>query len=125
MLIFYYRGSLIAALQDLYPEHEWIPWLFRGGCGRMYWRSEEHRREFFLWLASQKLRLKSPRQWVDITAQQVIENGGYGLLTQHYGGSHIRALRQLFPEHHEQFWKKDLEAKRIFDRKKRKESKYG
>lgn len=48
----FYRGSLYAALSDLYPEHTWLPWKFK--CApRGVWMARATRKAFFDWAARQ------------------------------------------------------------------------
>lgn len=53
-----YQGSLVSALLDVYPEHDWKPWKFEHiHCPASYWRKFEHQKIFFDEL-SMKLGIK-------------------------------------------------------------------
>jgi len=84
-----YGGSLLRALQSVYPNEScWQPWIHHR-VPRNFWRSEMNAKRFVHWLASE-LNLKSPYEWSQVSFQQICALGGSGLLAR-YGG-----LRNLF-----------------------------
>lgn len=73
-----------------------IPWKdewFR--CSPKYWFLKENQRKFLEQLRAAKNILQNS-QWGNLTIDEVIENGGSGLLNQ-YGGSIFHALKENYP----------------------------
>ena len=129
MLSHYYSDSLIKALQDLYPEFEWIPWLFKSGVPQGFWKDMENRRKYFEWLAP-KLNVSQPSDWYQVNSSkiaQVIESestSGSGsnssagqdeastpssrsrmLLSEYYNDSLLKALEDIYPNEQWLPWK--------------------
>ncbi len=60
-----YYGGLSKALQVIYPEFEFLPWMFeRVPAG--YWDNPTHHRKYFDWLAK-VLNISKTEQWYHIT----------------------------------------------------------
>jgi hypothetical protein len=113
----------LLALKDAYPEHNWNEraltplHLYRkdGSKPSGYWDSIEHQKAFFDQLAT-KLNIQKPEEWVKVTTNTIIKEGGFHFLKRFYNGSKIQgnlytlnyltcsALRVLYPEH-QQAWK--------------------
>jgi hypothetical protein len=92
-----YGGSVLSALHVAYPSHDWCDWLF-SKVENNHWDSEENRRRYFDWLGRQ-LGLSSLDGWYDITTDDVYSNYGSGLMAHHYGGSVMRAVMSVYPDH--------------------------
>lgn len=104
----YYNGSIKSALQSVYPgmlfwhpkftleirwERNWFENVRENPSD--YWKSEQNQRKFLDGL-QKKLNIQSPRDWGNITIQNVIDNGGSGLLN-HYNSSLFQALQRIYP----------------------------
>lgn len=70
--------------QDLYPEHEWKPWLFPKTTQR-FWECKENQRKFMDWIASES-GVDTPAGWASITCLDVQKKKGRSILRQ-YGDS--------------------------------------
>ena len=90
-----FRHSLHRALQDAFPQHEWLPWKFRTGVGKLFWDKPRNRKLFLDW-AAKKLGLASLRQFYSIGAGQIRELGGGYMLAKYYNGSLSSALRDVY-----------------------------
>eukprot|EP01027_Heterolobosea_sp_BB2_P000282 GEZU01000413.1.p1 GENE.GEZU01000413.1~~GEZU01000413.1.p1 ORF type:complete len:468 (+),score=89.89 GEZU01000413.1:405-1808(+) len=95
----YHDNSLMRALQAVYPEH---PWDFPLKC-RNYWKRSENQRDFVKKM-EQQLNITDLDGWYSVTTTQLQERGGSGLLS-FFGGSLLRLLRTVYPEHKWQAWK--------------------
>lgn len=94
-LALFYQYSLIRALQDVYPEHEWLPWKFIQSP-RSFFGVQENRLAFFTWAAKQ-LEVRELADWYNITPSQLAPMGGDGLIRSLYGGSMHAAMLDVFP----------------------------
>eukprot|EP01027_Heterolobosea_sp_BB2_P001748 GEZU01002608.1.p1 GENE.GEZU01002608.1~~GEZU01002608.1.p1 ORF type:complete len:147 (+),score=13.18 GEZU01002608.1:184-624(+) len=56
-----YGGSLLKALSNIYPSHEWLPWRF--GLPNGFWADAANQRSLFDW-AGRKLGIWKPAQMV-------------------------------------------------------------
>ncbi len=89
-----YRKSVIAALQELMPQHEFPPWRFaRVKSG--YWRTKQHRAHAMEWL-ERRLKYALPADWYAVSKADFIQNGCYGILL-HHNQSIVSALREYRP----------------------------
>lgn len=52
MMQSYYDSSIIKALQDVFPEHQWMQWLFPN-CSKRFWMNIRNRRKFLDWFADE------------------------------------------------------------------------
>ena len=111
LLCNYYGSSLLAALRDLYPHVEWLPWRFRGGVERSFWVNPQNRRAFFDWVfksnaAQDESSVQAPpRQpisredfWYSVTSKQIESLGGAYLMERRYASSVYRAVSDVYPE---------------------------
>ena len=87
-----FDGSIHHALQSIYPEHEWYPWLFPQNVPTGFWNIKENQKRFMDWLGK-KLKFTRLDDWYKITVRDLTRNGGRSLLTK-YGDSPSR-LRKL------------------------------
>src|SRR5690349_7182611 len=65
----YYDGSLLRALQSIYPEHQWYPWLFKT---RESQKNALDEKQLVAWL-SVKLHIKSLDDWYRVSLRQIRE----------------------------------------------------
>jgi hypothetical protein len=65
---------MIKALESVYPDHDWKPWMFNQAPPD-FWNSKEGRRQFFEHLG-RSLGYKTLEDWYDIDTKQVIAHGG-------------------------------------------------
>jgi len=95
----HYNGSHIRALIDCYPELHLERDLFEGLINPSYWDPVNNRKNFFLNLANNMgFDPLVAGHWHSVSQQDVNEmQGGRGFL-EYYGGSHIRALMDIYPE---------------------------
>ena len=96
-LLTQYGGSIQQMIVRLYPNHQWCEWKF-SRVENNFWTSLENQRRYFDWLAV-RLGITSKEKWYDVTVDQINGNYGGGLMAHHYGGSTLRALPTVYPEH--------------------------
>lgn len=97
-----YKGSLAAALQSLFPEHEWQPWRF-SKVPNNFWKDSQNVRRWFEWLAPQ-VKVAKMEDWYSVTTELVVERGGGGML-KCFGFSLSAALECAYPEHKWELWR--------------------
>ncbi len=73
-VLHHYKGSLSAALEAVYPNVEWHPWLFERARKR-YWKDPYNIKKFMLWMAN-KLGITKEEEWLRVSAQTFIAYGG-------------------------------------------------
>lgn len=125
----YYNNSPSKALQDIYPEHNWNPELFKNKPSSLwnhnneqrkaffrhlsqsmeeapprFWANKENHRAFFDWSKGQ-LGYQIMDDWYNITNDDIRKNGGSALFCEYYGGSPSAALQSVYPEHVWLLWK--------------------
>eukprot|EP01114_Cavostelium_apophysatum_P019814 TRINITY_DN6476_c0_g1_i1.p1 TRINITY_DN6476_c0_g1~~TRINITY_DN6476_c0_g1_i1.p1 ORF type:complete len:606 (-),score=129.46 TRINITY_DN6476_c0_g1_i1:43-1860(-) len=101
MLNYYYGGSIIKALEAVYPEHPWRIWKFIEAPKRI-WDERKLQRAFFDELY-QQLKLKSWQDWYKVSRRTIEENGGLPILKR-YSASLPKALSSIYPEHDWKDW---------------------
>ena len=89
-LLLLYSSDLSLLLFSLYPSHSWNFSLYKIDSNK-YFSSIDHQREFMDQLYS-KLNLSSFDDWIDVTRNKIIENGGKSLVIHYYKND----LKQLF-----------------------------
>ena len=94
LLHLHYDGSLVKALQALYPEKNWQVWKFLH-VPHEFWNDIENQRIFLNWL-SKELLIENLDDWYKVNPSKIIENGGTGLL-KCYGDSFSKALQAIYP----------------------------
>jgi len=99
LLTHYYSGSLSSALQTIYPKHDWQPWKFKGSLEM--WVNQK---PFFDWLGVHS-GFNSMDDWYSVSVEDILDNGGRGLLNGYYSGSPFLALSSVYPEHK---WRTDM-----------------
>jgi hypothetical protein len=99
----YYRGSILRALQCVYPQYPWqLPIGKHDPKG--YWKDLKKQREFFEQFAKQ-MNFQRPGDWYQVKTQHVIESGDGNFIKTHHGGSISTALFHAFPEYEWKLWK--------------------
>lgn len=91
-----------SVLRAAYPSHEWYDWLF-SQTSKGFWNDPARQTQFFNW-AVPKLGISKMEDWYNVSAKQIDEIGGAGLL-QHNDDSLGAALRAAFPLHPWLPWK--------------------
>jgi hypothetical protein len=74
MMATVYGNSLLSALKDVYPEHQWLPWRLNRS-GRNFWSKPQNRQLFLDWLSSE-LNIEQIDGWYKLTTKLVKEYGG-------------------------------------------------
>lgn len=97
LVVGHYRGSVLAAARELYPDYDWHEWRFRGRPKGL-WRRRAIRVRFMAWLG-QQLGIHRRSDWYRVTPRDFQQHGGGHLLKTHYRGSVVRALRDYLPEY--------------------------
>lgn len=103
LLVAHYNDSVQQALSEVYPNHEWLPWLFPA-VPRDFWTKPANIKKFFAWAATQ-LKISEPSDWYKITHADMAKLGGGGLLGIHFGNSLVSALKVAYPQHEWIEWK--------------------
>jgi hypothetical protein len=73
-----YKGHILDAIKDVFPDHKWQGWLFQGTV-HSFWKSIDNQRDYMDWLATE-LNIKKPEDWYNVGAPQTWAKGG---LCQH------------------------------------------
>lgn len=89
-----YAESVLAAVQEYYPDFNWHPWLFNESPNR-FWHDVKNRQSYMKWLG-QQLGYKRPEDWYAISKNQFRENNGAAFLHV-YGDSPQKAVREYLP----------------------------
>jgi hypothetical protein len=78
-------------------------WVLSSPVPCNFWKDPENHRRYAVWLA-QKLNIKQLDDWYQVDSGTFDQHRGVGLL-EHYGNSHFRFLREMFPKHNWLEWK--------------------
>lgn len=103
LLRHYYADSISQAVAEIFPEHSWHSWKFRGGVPNKFWTSLENRVNFFNSIAKEA-QVENLEDWYRVERASVDKLGGGGLLAV-YGDSLAEALQKTFPSHHWLPWR--------------------
>ena len=95
-------NSTLMFLKDIFPEYEWLPWLFES-TPQQYW-NDETQIKFAIWLGK-TLCYKNMDDWYQITQKIIQDNKGGGLLCNKYNGSPLMFLKGVFPDYEWLPWK--------------------
>jgi hypothetical protein len=109
----YYNGSLGWALMGAFPDHAWLPWLFRE-VPKGVWTNMVYQQRYFEWLAK-RLQISELSDWYTVSTSQIYKHGGRGLLNNHYDGSLTKALAHVYPTHPWEQWRFKQVARRFWD----------
>lgn len=104
----YYQDSLIAALQDLYPQYDWEVWRF-GKVPSNFWQDVDNQKRFWTLLGKKK-GFKSFDDWYNISYEDIVQNGGATILKNYHSNSIAKALTAVYPEHTWDNWKFPVSA---------------
>jgi len=74
----HYRGSLQKALQELFPQYQWKPWLF-SAVGGNFWSDQNNASVFLDWL-KQKICIVHDEEWYELSSKHLVHFGGRPLL---------------------------------------------
>lgn len=91
-LIDRHRGSVLALLQNCYPEAPPTPWRCRKKLPTGFWEDRENGRAFLEDVAK-RMHLRSVEDWMEVTSSQVNAYGGKGLLVRY--SSLLEAVKDL------------------------------
>lgn len=89
-----YGDSLRNTLTSVFPEKNWHFWRFSQNPKGL-WENEENVLQYLQW-AGERLGVKSPQDWLNVSPKRLVELDGTSLLTK-YGGM-LGLLRKFFPE---------------------------
>ena len=101
-ILSHFRGSLIKALQSIYPDFPWQFWKFKGFPSSM-WTDINNQRQFCNWLETE-LQIKKMEDWYEVKKSQITEKQGSFLLNRIYDGSLYKALKYIYPQIQWSFW---------------------
>lgn len=94
----YYGGSLVKALQSVYPHISFSSHHFKI-VPRTFWEDTNNQREFFKNFASKAgFDYKIPSNWYSISNNQILQAKGGESILKHYNKSMATAMQALFPE---------------------------
>jgi hypothetical protein len=79
-----FDGSLVKALQLVYPQHPWLLWKFPQKLPSGFWDNKENQKKFLDWLGNE-LGFKYMEDWYKIRAKDIIKHGGKALLDKFNG----------------------------------------
>eukprot|EP01118_Nematostelium_gracile_P009458 TRINITY_DN3194_c0_g2_i1.p1 TRINITY_DN3194_c0_g2~~TRINITY_DN3194_c0_g2_i1.p1 ORF type:complete len:313 (+),score=53.49 TRINITY_DN3194_c0_g2_i1:151-1089(+) len=93
-----YGGLIRNALQTVFPDHKWMLWRFDGPVPKGMWDDIRFKRDFMDYL-SKELHIEKMEDWYSVTAAQIREKGGAGLLRLRYEDSPSKMITSIFKEH--------------------------
>lgn len=67
----YYRGSPARAVQEIFKEHEWLPWKFKQ-VQLGLWEDKEMQKKFFVWFGK-FVGIQKMDEWYDIRVEDVCQ----------------------------------------------------
>ena len=89
-----FGNSPAAALQDVYPQHHWLPWKFNK-LPLGYWEDIRNQKEFMDWL-SEDLKIKDLKDWYKVSLKQIRKaSSGQVFSQQHF----VDLLVRRYPKH--------------------------
>ena len=91
-----YGFSVFRAVQELFPDAEWLPWKF-GGVPQRFWQNEQNRRWYLRWLGLE-LGYRQPGDWYSVRKRDFYRHHGGGLLANYFADSPQQALHELYPD---------------------------
>jgi len=97
-----YDDSYYKLISTLYPEIDWLPWMFvRAPNG--FWEDRLNRARYLRWLGD-RVKIKRMEDWYDVTRKDYEDNFGSALLTM-YNNSPSRALAATFVDYDFEPWR--------------------
>jgi len=100
-LLHLYNDSPFQLLKAIYPEKEWLPWLFEKAPENIWGDVANHKR-FMDWLIG-KLGYKTPEEYYQITRRTVAKYGGQRLF-DHYKDV-CDLVQAIYPDFHFLPWR--------------------
>ncbi len=97
----FYGGSLVLALETVYPEYEWQPWKF-SKVSRSFWEDLSNQRRYLDQVA-QELNISTVQDWYRVRMVDILSQHGHGLMN-YYQRSLIHALETVYPDYPWQVW---------------------
>jgi hypothetical protein len=76
----YYNDSLVDALADVFPEHQWLPWMFKQ-VPRHYWSDSNNCRAYLEWVAP-ALHVETVEHWYSVSANDLRLH--YGTISHYF-----------------------------------------
>eukprot|EP01127_Copromyxa_protea_P021077 TRINITY_DN7155_c0_g1_i1.p1 TRINITY_DN7155_c0_g1~~TRINITY_DN7155_c0_g1_i1.p1 ORF type:complete len:593 (-),score=123.15 TRINITY_DN7155_c0_g1_i1:168-1946(-) len=119
-----YQNSPYLALKNIYPEKEWLPWLFFQ-TPKKFWHELENRRKYFEWL-EKELGITSTEEWYQVNWNQERKKYHGGALSTYYNDSLVAALPEIYPDFPwdiqnfrkspNYYWKDEVKTKEFLER---------
>jgi hypothetical protein len=102
-VLLHYDDHLFMALQGIYPQFNWFPWLFEN-LPDWFWDELENRQKYMEWM-EEELNIQEKKDWYSVT-QKWLQRLPYSeKFFEHYQHSLIQALQSLQSE---ESWKPGL-----------------
>jgi len=98
-----FSSSLISLFENVYPNHNWLPWKFNQNVNKRFWEEEGNRKLFMEWLAKE-LKVKEIEDWYGVSINPIRKKGAGGLLMK-YENSMFKVMEATYPEHKWVSWK--------------------
>lgn len=98
-----YGDSIPKMLQSIYPEHQFLTWMF-AAVPLKYWNNLQNQREYFEWLSKEML-FQQHSDWYHFKTSDLDNRGGRTVVTRYYSNSIGKALTTVFPEFNWQLWR--------------------
>jgi len=89
-----FRQSVSAAVQSVFPEYAWKPWLFVRASGS-FW-NQPNSADCYLEWAAERLQVRDPRDWCRVSYRDFLVLGGSGLLLRSSGSLSIIESQQEY-----------------------------
>lgn len=90
-----YNGSVYKFICSVFPDEEWLPWLFTQ-TPNGFWHNKENVKWYCTWLSNKK-RFTSMDDWYTITQKDFRDNCGMGLQRM-YNSNIINILKNAYPD---------------------------
>lgn len=91
----------ISFLRKIYPNYEWLPWLFPRITGKI-WKNKKFQREYLNWFARIK-QIKKPSDWYDIELSEIKKLHARNLTRFH--NTILKIAQFYYPDYNFLAWK--------------------
>ena len=108
-----YNSTPYILLNSLYPNYNWLPWLFTQTPDTI-WKDFKYHKIYAKWLG-EILGYTKPEHWYGISIYDFRKNKGYGLLNGYYDSSFRKFLKKIYPEYEWLEWRFTQTTKCYFD----------
>lgn len=108
-----YNSSPYILLNSLYPNYNWLPWLFIQ-TPDFIWEDFKYHKIYAKWL-EEILGYTKLEDWYGISLDDFRNNKGYGLLNGYYDSSFRKFLKKIYPEYEWLEWRFTQTTKCYFD----------